>query len=636
MPFCYILAGALFISTVLADVIHPGRYDYGFNVDLRLQKREPLQSPIVTGLPRVNGSSPLRRDIRDLAKDEDGWTLYILALNWMQYTDQDSPFSWYQITGIHGAPGLTWHDVSPTAGNEHSGYCTHVSILFPTWHRPYLALYEQVLYNIVQYIASYYPLELHDRFQKAADNFRVPYWDWAAAHPDEESSLPRAVGGPPTLDIAGPNGVQTISNPLFSYVFRPFNGSTFPDYPYNTWRETKRAPRPVNSPNATSNNSFVAQALDTHLPSFQQRLYNLFTNYPNYTNFSNEAWIPSDNNGTYDSLESIHDSIHTVGGGVYGHLAIIAYSGFDPLFWLHHANVDRIFAMWQVLYNNTYVVPQPAVYSSHTTSPGQTEDSQTALTPFFSNETHFWTSDEVRDLEVFNYTYGDIANKSRADVVALIHSRYGNFTPASMFLNTGRARRRSNRHAGHLSQHTSQVRPHRANGLSWNSQTSTHPPLSAVFRGNKYREWIANVRVSKQAMGGSFSIHLFLGEAPSDPTSWLVASNLIGTLGVLAHRGKHGMHGMPGRKVAGTIPMTSALMQMASLGEVSSLHVEDIVPFLKDNLEFRISLTDGTAADPRDVDGLGISIISSAVTAPDSETKLAEWGEAESHFDLFV
>lgn len=100
MPFSYIfLVVALFFSIVPADVTPPGRYDYGFSVDLRLRKREPSQSPIVTGLPRVNGTSPIRPDIRDLEKDEDGWNLFILALNWMQFTDQDSPFSWYQITG---------------------------------------------------------------------------------------------------------------------------------------------------------------------------------------------------------------------------------------------------------------------------------------------------------------------------------------------------------------------------------------------------------------------------------------------------------------------------------------------------------------------------------------------------------
>ena len=27
-----------------------------------------------------------------------------------------------------------------------------------------------------------------------------------------------------------------------------------------------------------------------------------------------------------------------------------SYAGFDPVFWLHHANVDRYVAMWQAIY----------------------------------------------------------------------------------------------------------------------------------------------------------------------------------------------------------------------------------------------------------------------------------------------
>jgi tyrosinase len=39
-------------------------------------------------------------------------------------------------------PFVTWDGVNPTPGNENTGYCTHSSILFPTWHRAYLALFE--------------------------------------------------------------------------------------------------------------------------------------------------------------------------------------------------------------------------------------------------------------------------------------------------------------------------------------------------------------------------------------------------------------------------------------------------------------------------------------------------------------
>ncbi|KAK6954358.1 hypothetical protein Daesc_004325 [Daldinia eschscholtzii] len=529
------LVVTLLFSIVVAD-IQPGQYDYGFTADMRLRKRAPSQSSIVSGPPRFNGEVQLRPDIRDLQKDEDKWNLYLLALSWMQFTDQESPFSWYQIT------------------------------------------------------------ELQDRFQEAAATFRIPYWDWAAVPPDGDSVLPPSVGDSPFINVTGPNGPQTITNPLFSYVFRPFN----------------------------------THALDVHLPSFQQRLYNLFSNYPIYANFSNEAWIPGPNNGSYDSLESLHDAIHTVGGGVYGHLAIIAYSGFDPLFWLHHANVDRIFTMWQYLYNDTYVIPQPAVYSSHTTSPGQVENSQTPLTPFFVNETDFWTADMVRDHQVFGYSYAEVANKSRAELVATINKLYGKFSPASIFTRPDRSLRHNSRHTKHSNHRGS----YKANGISWNSQSSNRPFLGAIFRNGRYREWIANIRVNKHALGGSFSIHLFLGDVPPDPSLWPVAPNLVGTHGIFAHKSVHGH--VSDRMVTGTIPITSALMHMVASGKVSSLHAEDAEPFLKSNLKVRVSLANGKVVNARHVNGLCINIVSSAVKAPESNSTLSEWGDMETHFNLLA
>ena len=44
--------------------------------------------------------------------------------------------------GIHGRPFVDWDNVHASPGDDQTGYCTHASILFPTWHRPYLALYE--------------------------------------------------------------------------------------------------------------------------------------------------------------------------------------------------------------------------------------------------------------------------------------------------------------------------------------------------------------------------------------------------------------------------------------------------------------------------------------------------------------
>lgn len=81
-------------------------YDYGQDVDRLFHKRQVSQTPIVSSLPPLaNGSIPRRKEIRDLERHHEHWTLYILALDWMQYADQTDPFSWYGISGA-SARGL--------------------------------------------------------------------------------------------------------------------------------------------------------------------------------------------------------------------------------------------------------------------------------------------------------------------------------------------------------------------------------------------------------------------------------------------------------------------------------------------------------------------------------------------------
>ena len=134
--------------------------------------------------------------------------------------------------GIHGRPYQPFDGVNPTAGNAQNGYCTHVSILFPTWHRPYLALFEQVLHGMIQQIAQLWPAgPVRDQYVAAAANFRIPYWDWAMAPPAGESVLPDSVGGSPTMVVDGPNGQQTIANPLYTYQFKPLDPVALPDPP---------------------------------------------------------------------------------------------------------------------------------------------------------------------------------------------------------------------------------------------------------------------------------------------------------------------------------------------------------------------------------------------------------------------
>ncbi|KAK1776843.1 tyrosinase [Copromyces sp. CBS 386.78] len=688
-PIALLFLALLAAHSVLAQY---GAYDYGFDAAKLIKRQLASQEPV----PVVRGAEGgetirLRQEVRQLEQDKELWTLYILGLSLMQFTDQSSPVSWYGITGIHGIPHQTWGGVTPTPGNEETGYCTHSSILFPTWHRPYLVLYEQVLYNLIQNIAKWWPEgEPRKRYQAAALRFRIPYWDWASRPPSGQSVLPLSVGGSPYVDVNGPSGVQRIANPLFGYSFKPLNATAFLQDPWDIWTSTLRSPT-TSDYNAQSNNSLVAMNFDQNLDSLGQRLYILFSNYDNYSTFSNNAWIPYINNGSYDSLEALHDTVHNLagGGGIGqpnaqgGHMAYIPYSSFDPIFFLHHAMVDRIFAIWQSLYPASYVTPMQAYIASYTTSRGEFQTAATPLTPFYFNENGtFWTSDMVRDHTKFGYNYPELAGvsgsvsnsqsralsrRARGRVMAAINRLYGPSTPSSLYRKELRAGR-----------------------LGPGKKVPGNLPAGRVFSGNgQYREWIANVRVKKQALDGPFFVHLFLGEAPKDPKEWASAKNHVGSMGVFASDERYGQSKMAGMNevmVSGTVPLTKALVEKVmgtrrfsvttgtggggrgrsvggrfvgfggelgagfrgegeSEGEqdewegqeavLRSLDPKDVEPFLRRNLVVNIVKVDGKVVMHGSyVEGLGIHVVSSMVRAARVEEELPAWGEAEGRFDV--
>ncbi len=80
---------------------------------------------------------------------------------------------------------------------------------------------------MIQTITTFWPDSERPRYEAAARRFRHPYWDWAATPPAGESVLPKSIGGAAYVDINGPNGLQRIANPLFSYSFKPLDSAAF-------------------------------------------------------------------------------------------------------------------------------------------------------------------------------------------------------------------------------------------------------------------------------------------------------------------------------------------------------------------------------------------------------------------------
>jgi len=83
----------------LATCEHHVPYDFGIGVG-PLVKRKTEQPIVVAPLQKVDGTVPLRHEIRELEKNKDQWTLYILGLSMMQFVDQSEPLSYYQIAGM--------------------------------------------------------------------------------------------------------------------------------------------------------------------------------------------------------------------------------------------------------------------------------------------------------------------------------------------------------------------------------------------------------------------------------------------------------------------------------------------------------------------------------------------------------
>ncbi|KAL2136199.1 hypothetical protein VTI74DRAFT_5077 [Chaetomium olivicolor] len=127
-------------------------------------------------------------------------------------------------------PYKPWNGVGSATNWQSSsgfgGYCTHSSILFLTWHRPYLALYEQSLYNAVQEVAKQFPQgALRDKYVEAAKDFRAPYFDWASQPPRGSSAFPSILTSPDVQVVDLDGKTKTVTNPLYRFAFHPVNPS---------------------------------------------------------------------------------------------------------------------------------------------------------------------------------------------------------------------------------------------------------------------------------------------------------------------------------------------------------------------------------------------------------------------------
>ncbi len=225
---------------------------------------------------------------------------------------------------------------------------------------------------------------------------------------------------------------------------------------------------------------------------------------------------------------------------------------------LHHANVDRLFAIWQTIHPSTYVNDITAASGTATIVPGDLLTSDTPLTPFHaSTNGTFWTSAAVRDTRIFGYTYPETADNNASCATQAVNCLYGNSAgrPANQTIpasKSGSAKR---------------------DGLQ-------QPGL--------YYEWITNIRVAQMALDSTFSIFVFLGNFSSDPHQWFTEVNLVGYHTVFKPFSSEAQPNIS-LIVAGTVPLTKYLNENAKAAGYNTANTTAVEAYLTNSLHWRIA-----------------------------------------------
>ena len=230
-------------------------------------------------------------------------------------------------------------------------YCQHGNLNFVTWHRPYILEYELKLRDQIKKIAGPYE----------ADEWRLPYWKWDAA---DVAGIPKAF----TVKTYDDNGT-TKPNPLFSQPYQlPYNPGP-PVPPGST--PTYRNPGPLRTLRA------LRQLV---LDAMAEKTFNLFSG----------------------ALERPHNSIHVWVRG----FMVTFRSSFDPLFWVHHCNIDRQWWDWQQANGDASV---PRSVRDFQCQPFKFEDISAAA--FFDTREHGYTYAVSRNM----MTRTDVLEQATAD-----------------------------------------------------------------------------------------------------------------------------------------------------------------------------------------------------------------------------
>jgi tyrosinase len=166
--------------------------------------------------------------------------------------------------------------------------CQHGSFFFLSWHRMYIYFFERIL-----------------RAASGNPNLTLPYWNYSKATPTARA-------------LPAPFRTPTTGNPLFVAQRNP---------PINTGALL---------PSSAVSTTVALATINFTGPTGSS------------TNFGGQTvTAPMHFTSPHGQLESQpHDVVHVQVGGSTGWMSDPNLAARDPIFWLHHANIDRLWNQW--------------------------------------------------------------------------------------------------------------------------------------------------------------------------------------------------------------------------------------------------------------------------------------------------
>jgi len=236
-----------------------------------------------------------RRSVWSLPSSDQTLSWYRKAVAELIRRPASDPTSWRYLAAIHGVPG---NMPVPTAANAFWDQCQHQSWFFLPWHRGYVASFEAIIGKTIVELGG-------------PDGWALPYWDYS----EDLSANPNARIMPPDFfNRLLPGGGQ---NQLWSRRAQVQNGN----FNLDSTVVTLAALQLHDFANATPG---APSGFGGPVTGFQ---------------------TGGGDNGAIENLP--HNRIHTRIGGQNGFMSDPATAALDPIFWLHHCNIDRLWEVWR-------------------------------------------------------------------------------------------------------------------------------------------------------------------------------------------------------------------------------------------------------------------------------------------------